>query len=77
MSSDNKNNPAGSNNQPAPAAPAPAVPAASQVNNADQPGPLNIEPYTSYRNALHGLSPVWTLPELDKNVKISFPEISS
>jgi len=74
MSSDNKNNPAGSNNQPAPAAP---VPAASQVNNADQPEPLNIEPYTSYRNALHGLSLVWTLPELDKNVKISFPEISS
>lgn len=42
------------------------------VNPVDQ----NIRIYNEYRNSLHGIIPAWELPDLDDNVKISFPEIS-
>jgi len=56
----------------------PQVDSQSEVSEEqDNPIAKNIKLYQDYRNALHGIEPVWALPALDNNVKISFPGISS
>ncbi len=51
------------------------TPMENPVAESDDPVAKAIALYRQYKIAMHGRDPAWLLPDLDSNVKLSFPNL--